>query len=298
MKMEFRTSVALCLLVITAPGLTQNAQPGQQTAPAPTAPPQPGATQQTAQPQPGGQPQQNPQPPQQVAPPPRVAPAPQYPPQAQYGQPHWVHSVSSIYDEDYGFHYHPFRVHIDGGGTVTQQTSENNFDNGWNAGLGLTWYPTSLLPLGLRIDGTYNEFSARGSLLNQASATYGTLINEGTMKMWGGDVDLQLDLHLSHFVRMYFLAGGGWYRQQTTLRQVNYYGGYLCDWWGCEPGFYRSSAIVARNLTEWHFARNAGFGLEFAMGPRASFFAEARYMRLDPTSAKSDFLPIRAGLRF
>jgi Outer membrane protein beta-barrel domain len=294
MKMEFRTPVALCLLVITTPGVTQNAQPGQ-----PGAAPQPSPSQQTAQPQQSGQAQQNPQYPQPASPPPpRVSPQPQYPPAAQYGQPHWVHSVSTIYDEAYGFHYRPFRFHIDGGGTVTQQTSEKSFDNGWNAGLGLTWYPTSLLPLGLRIDGTYNEFSARDALLNQASAAYGTLVNDGTMKMWGGDADLELDLHLSHFVHMYFLAGGGWYRQQTTFRQVNFYGGYLCDWWGCEPGFYRSSAIVARNLTEWHFARNAGFGLEFAMGPRASFFAEARYMRLDPTRAKSDFLPIRAGVRF
>jgi hypothetical protein len=55
---------------------------------------------------------------------------------------------------------------------------------------------------------------------------------------------------------------------------------------------------VARNETDWHFARNAGAGLEFAMGPRTSFFVEARYMRIDPNSAKNDFIPVRAGFRF
>lgn len=213
--------------------------------------------------------------------------------------PGWVRSVSTIYEHNDGFQYHPFRIHIDGGSTITQRAAEQNFDNGWNAGLGLSWYPTSLLPLGLRIDGTYQQFGARGQLLGQAAAAYGAQVDEGTLKMWGGDTDLELDLHLSPSVRMYLLAGGGWYRQQTTFRQFQYGVGYFCfDWWGCGPGYVQTSAIVARNLSNWHFARNAGFGLEFAMGPRASFFAEARYMRLDPNRAKSDFLPIRAGFRF
>jgi hypothetical protein len=34
------------------------------------------------------------------------------------------------------------------------------------------------------------------------------------------------------------------------------------------------------------------------MAPRTPFFVEARYMRLNPNDAKSDYLPIRAGLRF
>ena len=165
-------------------------------------------------------------------------------------------------------------------------------------GAGFTWYPTSHLPLGLRVDGTYNEFNARNLLLQQASETYMTHVDNGTQKIWGGDVDLELDLHFSPYVRGYLLAGGGWYRQQTTFRQTDYSPGFGCNWWGCGAGYYRSTGIVARYNTDWHFARNAGLGLEFAMGPIASFFVEARYMRIDPNDAKSDFLPIRAGLRF
>jgi hypothetical protein len=148
------------------------------------------------------------------------------------------------------------------------------------------------------VDGTYNEFKARGLLLQQASQTYMTPVDSGTQKIWGGDTDLELDLHFSPYVRGYLLAGGGWYRQQTTFRQTDYSPGFGCNWWGCGPGYYRSTGIVARNNTDWHFARNAGVGLEFAMGPIASFFVEARYMRIDPNDSKSDFLPIRAGLRF
>jgi hypothetical protein len=116
--------------------------------------------------------------------------------------------------------------------------------------------------------------------------------------MWGGDVDLELDTYLSPYVRMYLLAGGGWYRQQTTYRQRNYYAGLLCDWWGCAPGYYGVDTIIARNTSNWHFAKNAGIGFEFAMSPSTSFFVEARYMRLNPKEGTSDFLPIRAGLRF
>lgn len=341
MKMDVRTSVALCLLLIPVTAIAQNAPPEQQTVPQPSAPPPPSAPAQQVVPAPQTvpapqyvQPQTVPAPqtapaptPAQTVPPPppapaQTAPAPQSPPPPtyppaqqypapqqryqyppaqsppprQYGQPQWVHSESTY--PDGGFKYHPFRFHVDGGGTITQKTSETYLDNGWNVGAGFTWYPTSYLPLGFRFDGTYNEFGARTALLDAASATYQTRVDSATQKMWGGDADLELDLNFSPYVRAYLLAGGGWYRQQTTYRQTNYTNGFICDWWGCGPGYFGVTGIVARNLTEWHFARNAGLGLEFAMGPRTSFFVEARYMRLDPSAAKSDFLPIRAGLRF
>jgi hypothetical protein len=299
----------------------QNALPDQtvpapeQRSPWPTAKPQPTpAPQQSAPPAPATPPQQSSPPAQsappaqETAPPSQSAPAPQSPPPPQYQQyqytppatsapppKHWTDQ--STY-ENYGFQYHPFRFHINGGGTITQRANNTLLDNGWNAGLGLTWFPSSHLPIGVRVDGTYMEFSGRPDLLNDASSTYGTRVDEATQKMWGGDVDLEIDLPLSPYVRMYLLAGGGWYRQQTTYRQRNYYKGLLCDWWGCEYGYYGVDSIVARNTTDWHFAKNAGVGFEFAMSSMSSFYVEARYMRLNPVDAHSDFLPIRVGLRF
>jgi hypothetical protein len=313
MKMDARTSVALCLFVAT----TAAAQNAEQTTPAPqqVAPPSPPPAQVAPPPPQNAQPATPPLPrlpsqQYQYSPPPQSPPPQQYkyqyapPPPAQQtpppspppAKPQWVHSESAYPDK--GFKYHPFRFHIDGGGTLTQTSNDTLLDNGWNAGLGLSWFPSSHLPLGIRVDGTYNEFDARPGLLNQAAAAYGTRVDNGTRKLWGGDVDLELDLHLSPYVRAYLLAGGGWYKQQDTFRQVNFYPGYICYWWGCGPGYYGVSSIVARNNTDWHFAKNAGLGFEFAMGPKTSFFVEARYMRINPSDAKSDYVPIKVGLRF
>ena len=299
----------------------QNTAPAQQsvplapqppaTPPAPQAPPASSVPQSPPPPSyPPSQKYQYPSSQQQSPPPPQYpssSPPPATttpPPPRQYSQPQWVHSEStysagSSSSNANGFQYHPFRFHVDGGGTITQRQSENYFDNGWNVGAGFTWYPTSALPLGLRVDGTYNEFGLRNQLLQQASETFNTTVDRGNQKMWGGDTDLELDLHLSPYMRAYLLAGGGWYRQQTTYRNTTYIPGYGCNWWGCGPGFYRNTDIVAREESGWHFAPNAGFGLEFAIGPIASFFVEARYMRVSPNeNLKWDYIPIKVGLRF
>ena len=321
MKKDVRTSVALCLLAATVTATAQNV-PQEQTVPAPqqSAPPTP-AQAPTAPPpqaqQPATQAPQSPPPPRY-----QYTPAPQSPQPQQYryqyapapapqaaappqntppppAHPDWMHSESRYPESKSLFTYRPIRFHIDGGGTLTQRSNDTLLDNGWNAGLGFTWYPTSHLPFGIRVDGTYSEFDARPALLNQASATYGTRVDNGTEKLWGGDVDLELDLlTVSPNVRAYFLAGGGWYKQQNTYRQTNVYPGFICFWWGCGPGYYGVDSIVGRNTSNWQFAKNAGIGLEFAMGPRTSFFIEARYQRLNPKNGTSDFLPIRAGLRF
>jgi hypothetical protein len=313
MKRDVRMSVTLCLLAASATATAQNASPDQ-TIPAPqqsgrspwpTLPPQATPPQQSAQPAPATPPQQS-APVQQAAPPPQSPPPPQY--QYQYA-PQTGAAAAQQYGANEqsqpaarypgsGFKYRPFRWHIDGGGTITQRANNTLLDNGWNAGLGFSWFPSSELPFGLRVDGSYMEFSGRPALLDAASSTYGTRVDEATQKMWGGDVDLEIDVPLSPNVRMYLLAGGGWYRQESTYRQTNYYKGLLCDWWGCSYGIYGVDSIVARNTTDWHFAKNAGLGFEFAMSPTSSFFVEARYMRLNPADAHSDFLPIRAGLRF
>ena len=329
MKTDARTSIALVLLAIGTTAVAQTSQAQDAQPQQPIAPPQPGQPQapQPSVPAQGVPLQQAPQvAPQPVVPPgpPASPPPPQYgtaptvvpqspppatyptspqyqyppatpqqqpPPPAQYAKPQWVHSESGYPDSDNsnGFHYHPFRFHIDGGGTLTQKSNSEDFADGWNAGFGFTWYPTSHLPLGLRVDGTYNQFSARTPLLAQVAAANGPGVYHGFQRMYGGDTDLELDLPFSPYFHGYLLAGGGWYKQQTIFRE-----GFGCGGWDCGNFGY----TVGRYDSDWHFARNAGAGIEFAMGSGASFFIEGRYMRLDPNDAKSDFIPIRAGLRF
>ncbi|MBV9726987.1 MAG: outer membrane beta-barrel protein [Gammaproteobacteria bacterium] len=191
---------------------------------------------------------------------------------------------AASYGYDYGcdycqlFPYSPVRVQFGGGRTITQGVGEKYLNNGLNVLLGLTWQPSSNVPLALRLDGMYQRFDARQALLTQAVAHFGTNVDEGTTVMWGGDVDAELDLPLTAGSRLYFLAGGGWYDEQNTFRY--------------------QGAIVSRNTNGRRFAKNAGLGLEFANGGKLFFFIEARYMRFNVNGQNLDLIPIRLGLRF
>jgi hypothetical protein len=188
------------------------------------------------------------------------------------------------YGYDYGcdycqlFPYSPIRVQFGGGRTITQGWGEKYLNNGMNVLLGLTWQPSGNVPLALRLDGMYQRFDARQALLTQAVAQFGSNVDEGTIIMWGGDVDAELDLPLTAGSRLYFLAGGGWYDEQNTFR-------------------YQGS-IVSRNTIGTHFAKNAGLGVEFANGGSLFLFIEARYMRFNVNGQNLDLIPIRIGLRF
>jgi len=176
------------------------------------------------------------------------------------------------------FPYRSFRMQIQGGRTITQGWGAQYLDNGLNVGLGFTWQPTAAVPLALRADGTYQRFEARQLLLSQAAANFGTNVDEGSVKMWGVDLDAELDFKVSYWAKLYFLVGGGWYDEQNSFQ-------------------YQGTA-VRRNTTGTHFAKNAGVGMEFANGGSVFFFIDARYMRSSVNGQNLDLIPIRLGLRF
>jgi len=209
--------------------------------------------------------------------PPPVAPAPV----VQYSPPHPA------------LRYHPFAIHIDGGYTVTTGTTRQSLEGGPNFGLGLTWFPTSALPVGIRVDGSYSWFRAKDALLNTGNYTY------GYEDLYGGDADLQLNLaHRSSAAQVYLFGGAGRYREQTVLRQVSYVSGIVCDYFYCEPGYFPAITAEQRTTTGWHNAWNAGIGMEIAVSDSASFFMEARYLRILPNNSQTKFVPITFGLRF
>jgi len=176
------------------------------------------------------------------------------------------------------FPYKPFRVQVEGGRTITQGWGAHYLDNGMNVGLGFTWQPKAESPLALRADGMYQSFGARPLLLSQAAANLGTNVDEGTVKMWGVDIDAELDFKMSDSARLYFLVGGGWYDQQNNFRY--------------------QGTLVSRNSVGTHFEKNAGLGVEFANGGTVFFFIDARYMRFNVNGQILDLIPIRLGLRF
>jgi Outer membrane protein beta-barrel domain len=214
---------------------------------------------------------------------------------ARSGERDTVYSTQSYFS---GFQYRPLSVQIEGGATFLEGMESQDLRSGENIGLGFTWRPTSHLPFALRVDGMYEDFHDRAALLGQEAAALGTEVDWGKTRMWGGDVDAELDTLLSPRVRLYFLAGGGWYDRRETYYQLGIGQGVFCGWYYCFSGPGLEAFRVAEVSTGMKFERNAGAGLEFALGQGASLFVDARYVRFAQSGQKLDFVPVRIGLRF
>jgi hypothetical protein len=189
----------------------------------------------------------------------------------------------------------PLRVQIEGGYTFAAGATDRNLEDGSNIGLGFTFFPISSLPVGLRVDGSYSSFRAKNALLESTAPGF----TSGHENIYGGDVDLEFDLaHQSAWSKLYLFGGAGWYREQTHLRQVTFEDGIFCDFFYCGPGFGPVVTAVDRTTSPWHSSWNAGLGWEVSNGAGASFFVEARYLRIAPRNSNLGFVPIRVGLRF
>jgi len=225
-----------------------------------------------------------------VAPPPPSRPVTPPPPPPPF---YIVHSFPQIPE----FTYHPFAVQIEGGQTITQGDAAKSLDDGWNGGLGLTWFPTSALPLGLRLDGSYSRFGETSQSLNAAAQSAGTNVSFGHEDLYGGDLDAELDLKMGPHVREYFYGGIGRYREHTVFKQASFQSAFFC-YFGCFSGEFRTVSTVSESTSGWLNSWNAGIGFEFALANRTSFFIDARYQHLSTPSKLAEFVPIRLGLRF
>lgn len=295
-------------LVVVSSALAQQQQapyppPAPQTAPAPQNPSPPPGNYPPAQdypPPPQGYPppQNNPAPPTpNYPPPPNFPPSggyPQPPPPA-YPPPNWQPYNAQPPNV---LRYHPLRMQIEGGYTLTENDAAKAWHDGGNLGLGLTWFPSSVLPLGLRIDGSYSRFGATLQSLNDAAQSTGTDVVYGHQNIYGGDADVELDLPMGPHAREYFFGGFGWYREQTVFKQASYESGLICGFYYCAPGYFWVISTAERTTTPWLHSWNAGLGFEFAVADPVTFFVEARYLRIEPYGQRNAFIPIRVGLRF
>jgi hypothetical protein len=201
------------------------------------------------------------------------------------------HSVPAVSE----IKHRPLEVQIDGGYTVATGTTDRYLHDGSNVGLGLTWFPLSALPVGLRVDGSFSTFRVKNAFFNSGDGGF----TSGHENVYGGDADLQLDLaHRSSRSKLYLFGGAGWYREQTHLRQVSFEDGTICNFFFCGPGLVPTLTAVDRTTSPWHSAWNAGLGWEVSGAGGASFFVEARYLRIAPGDSHMQFVPIRVGLRF
>lgn len=214
---------------------------------------------------------------------------------AQYGEPDAESSTHYLFS---GFQYRPFHVQIEGGLTLPEGMANEDLESAANIGLGLTWQPTSHLPLAFRVDGMYMKFEDRAPLIALAASSLGTTVDWGHTQMWGGDLDAELDTLLSPHLRLYLLAGAGGYDRRDSYFQQQIVDGVLCGWYYCVRGQFLASARVGELTTGMRYEENAGAGLEFDLGQGATFFVDARYMRFDHHGQRLYFVPIRIGLRF
>lgn len=225
-----------------------------------------------------------------AAPPPPPAPTPPPPPPSRppvYAQ--------TLVPQKPVIKYHPIELQIDGGYTVASSATGDYLHNGANAGLGLTWFPAAALPVGLRVDGSYNWLQIKDSALNSSGSGY----TQGNENIYGGDLDLQFDLaHRSDRYKLYLFGGAGRYREATHLRSVQLQPGIFCGYFFCGPGVGPVETASDRGTSPWLSSWNAGLGFETAVADRAKFFVEARYLRIGPASNKQQFVPIRVGFRF
>lgn len=226
-----------------------------------------------------------------AAPPPAPAPAP---------APAWPAPGPYVYPGQFVTYapeikYHPLEFQIDGGYSVASGITGDSLHDGSNAGLGLTWFPSSALPVGLRVDGSYSWFRIKDSALDAAETGY----THGDENIYGGDVDLQFDLaHRSSRYKFYLFGGAGRYRAETDVRTVQFEPGLACGFYYCSPGLIPTLTAENRSTSPWLNSWNAGIGFETAVADNTTFFIEARYLRIGPQTDRMEFVPIRLGLRF
>lgn len=199
-----------------------------------------------------------------------------------------------------GLRYHPFTFQLGVGYSLSEGALHPGLDDGGNLGFGIHWFPSSWLPFGLRVDGSYSRLRETLAAVNQEATALGTAVDFGHQDVYGGDADVQLDLaQRSTRFKMYLFGGAGWYRQSTVFKQLQPSQPiYFCDFYACGYGYFVNVVTVARSTTPWVRSWNAGFGAEFALSDPVSFFIEARYLRLAPYGADVALVPINIGLRF
>jgi len=227
-------------------------------------------------------------------------PPPAYPPPPPSYAPYTPATTTSHGQPQAGIQYHPFRMQIGGGYTITEGGVKDTLHDGGNVGLGFTWFPSAAMPIGLRVDGSYSNFNQSLASLAEASAQTGTNIVSGYTEIYGGDADLEIDLPMTPRAKEYLFGGLGWYREHTVFKSSTLELGLICYFY-CTPGYVPVYQTASSSTSPWLKSWNAGIGFEFALTDPATFFIEARYIRFTGGASGSNanaFVPIRIGLRF
>ncbi|HSE62210.1 MAG TPA: outer membrane beta-barrel protein [Thermoanaerobaculia bacterium] len=149
---------------------------------------------------------------------------------------------------------------VEGGITKPQGDTGDVFDDGWNGGALLVWnFP--VVPVGLRIDGSYHK-------LDGVDAT------AGDAEVLAGTANVVVGFR-AILLKPYFLAGVGYYRLDFSDASF--------------PSSFRGKS----NETGW----NAGAGVSISLR-NIDLIVEARYHSVSTDGDRFKFVPISVGLVF
>ena len=188
--------------------------------------------------------------------------------------------------------YQRFSAGAGGGYDFVTGSARDYIHGGADATVGVSWFPSPALPVGVRLDGSYNWFAAGSQLLRSGGVDY----TQGERRVYGGDLDLQSDFaRVSSRQKAYLLAGIGEYRLATSLQKLSA-APLVCGNNFC--GRYPTVLAAESDTSAWAASWNAGVGWAIALDAHTALFIEARYQRIFAGGSNTQFIPVRVGLRF
>ena len=226
-----------------------------------------------------------------------VAPAPYLPSAAARVLPGWT-PLEHASPRPSELQYHPLVVQFESAYSVATDATHEHLDNGSNVHVGLTWFPTSMLPLCFPVDCSYSGFKGISLSVNPASLATGTSDLFEHAHLYGEDLDAERGRRLGLNVEEYYFGGVGTYREQATFKRLSYERRMTCDFYECSSGYFSVASTIERNTTGWLHSWNAGLGFGFALEDPATFLNEVHYLNVDPPGSGLEFASIRMGLRF
>jgi hypothetical protein len=152
------------------------------------------------------------------------------------------------------------RIGAFGGTSFPLGSTTNGIDAGWTAGA-LLDYSAPSLPVGLRLDGSYQHLVPSSATAN------------GAVKLWGGDLDVLLTVPRRLMVRPYLALGAGVYNVNNTITSAT----------GVAPG------------SSTNFALNGGAGLRYDLLGFGAFL-ETRYTQVFTKGHDIRLMPVRFGI--
>jgi hypothetical protein len=152
----------------------------------------------------------------------------------------------------------PFHFGVAAGASLPASSDfRNSVNTGYNL-TGLVQITPPAMPVGFRVDASYNSFGAKGG--------------GATASITDGTADIILGIPSSTPVSLYLIGGPGYYQEKATV-----------------------SGLGSASENHWGF--NAGAGVKLPLSGFNTFL-EARYHHISENGTSTSFIPVTFGIVF